>query len=256
MAPLPAPRDAVLSPRMQTWVEGYFKLALKMAWDFLRTLPPGSKDIQDLISVSTWALVDAGLRYPHYCEQNGYSLDNEDYFCIFLQRNIKGALYDFCRSEDFVTRQVRDLSRDIYKLASQGVSRKEICERLQISDKKFSMVTCAVAQRPWALNVYNEDGRDAESIVTSGHVESSVSESYLLDAFSGIVKSLPELKQAILALRYYSNKEFPQIALVLSIPASLVQKLHTETIIEIKERMEKVAGDAESTDIRMEWQGY
>lgn len=70
MPPRANQRDEHLIPQTRALVEGCHELAMKLAWDFWRSqggANGSSHDFSDLISVATWELVDAGLRWRPYC---------------------------------------------------------------------------------------------------------------------------------------------------------------------------------------------
>lgn len=233
MAPKPGKRDEAFSPSTAVLVENYYKLATKITWDFIRSMPHGSHDPDDLLSVGTWALVDSALRWPHYCFENSYD-PNANYFHAFLMQKVKGALLDYCRSEDYVTREIRELTKKINQLKLQGFSRSTILVELKISDDEYSSSLAAVANNPRSTTELLEDS-------LMGDPESVIDANFLLSSFADIVQSLPMKQQAIIALKYYAEMDLPTIATVLGMPDSAVQKLHTQTILLIKEKMEEIA---------------
>ncbi len=230
MAPKPGRRDEVFTPETRELVEKYYKLATHITWTFWKSLPPGSKDPDDLLSVGTWALIDSALRWNFYCEENSYD-PKANYFHAFLMQKVKGALLDYCRSEDYVTREIRDLAKDIGKLTLENRSRSEIISMLNISDAKYSSVLAAIANFPW-----NCDGLAEDTLI--GDTESVVDANYLLKAFVEIIESFDEITQIVLALKYYSDFDLPKIAVVLDKPVTAIQKIHTTAVMELKERME------------------
>lgn len=245
MPPKPAERDETLSPEMKLLVEKYARLPMKIAHDFLAASRPNGTflDPDEIFSAATWALVDAGLRYGPYCVENGYDPKNLAYFQAFLSRSIKGALYDYVRSVDYVTREIRELSRTIRSMLALGKSREDICQELSIEDFKYSTALAFVQNTPWSFDYFREpDQSDPPEIFWEPpKADAEFAGAILLRAFSDIINSFSRDQQLVIALRYYSGMELPKIALCLGISGVAVQKIHTTVILEIQERMEAVA---------------
>lgn len=228
---------------------------MKIARDFMAVSRPNGifLDDDEIFSAASWALVDAGLRYEPYCAENGYDPTNLSYFQAFLSRCIKGAMYDHVRSIDYVTRETRELSSAIRTLKAQNKTREEICKELSIADSRYSTALASVTAVPWSLNyemqiqseglhghTLNSFVADIESSWASPEVDNDLSGESLLSSFAQIVRSLTESQQLLLALKYYSGMEMANIALCLGISSVAVQKMHTEVIMTIQERMEAV----------------
>lgn len=226
-------RDPALTPLTRGLVEGHYVLAQKMAWKYFNAVKPGRFHINDLISVANWALLDAGLRWRPYCSEHGHDPE-ANYFYAFAQRVIKGALYDYSRSEDHLPREVRDLSREIDRLQVSGLSRQEVLTTLNITDEKYGITQAAVMNFPWSVS-------ELEETDLVGDLETTVSTNYLLTAFAKIVAELPFNEQVVIALKYYAHMDFVEIGVFMGIPTYLAQRAHTEAIKSIKEKMEAIA---------------
>lgn len=234
--PKPNQRDEALTPKTRKLVEGCHDLAIKIAWDFWKNAPNQIYEISDLVSVATWGLVDAGLRWNPYCAENNYSPEDTNYFVSFAARSVQGELRDYSRTEDFVTRAVRDEAREIINLLGTGKSRDEAAVVLGLTPGKVGTTLAAVASTPWSLDddsLLDESARET--------IESEADVTNLLDAFAEIIEGLPYNAQAVLALRYYAGVEMADIARYLNLTASAVLKLHTDSLTAVKERMELAA---------------
>jgi RNA polymerase sigma factor for flagellar operon FliA len=229
-----AARDEALTPFTKRLAEEHHEMAMKIGWEFWRKLPPGRHDPADLVSVATWGLVDATLRWTPYCAEQGYSHNDTQWFPGFAAKSIRGALLDYLRAEDHVTRTVRDEAREINGLLSQGSTRPAAAEALGISERQLGNTLAAVAASPKSLTDLDEDS-------VMDNLESIADANYLLEAFADIIEALPYNQQAVLALRYYANIQLSEIGRCLNLKDSAVLKLHTESITYIKSKMEQVA---------------
>lgn len=242
MAPKPGRRDDALTPETKALIEKYHDLAMRIAWDYIRQVPArAGVNANDILSVAAWALVDAALRWRPYCEENGYdpvsTNPGEDFFNVFCQKNVRGAIQDYRRQCDYVPREVRELYRDITTITDSGRTFDEAVAILGITRDKARSVVAAVHQPPFIVTDLQED--DA-----IGDTETAHGASYLLWVFSTIIELMPYKNRAVLSLRYYAGMQLPEIAQALNMPDSAVQKLHTDSIMQIKDQMERAASGA------------
>lgn len=233
--PKPKARDEVLTPQTRAMVEGCHDLAIKLAWDFWRTLPNGAYDISDLISVSTWELVDAGLRWNPHCVEQGYDATSTEFFISFSARSIRGGLLDYCRSENHYSRAIGDEAREIQKLLDIGMTREQVAAKVGITMTKLGSTLAAVAKPRQIDDPDLADEKDRSTI------ESEADANFLLEAFADIVERMPYNKQAVIALRYYAQVEMNDIARYLNLTSSAVLKLHTDCLTEIRQQMQERA---------------
>ncbi len=82
---------------------------------------------EDLVAEATKALVEVAVRWPEYCEVNGYEAEGpkaNEWFRIYATRRLKGAIIDFWRKESPLTRNELDLSTFGIKHGAEAAAKR------------------------------------------------------------------------------------------------------------------------------------
>ena len=188
---------------------------------------PSNVDFNDLVSIGFEELVKLAKRYDSSINDN---------FWGYAQKRIYGAMLDFLRSLDTVSRGDRKLIKDIDKIierymANHGYepSDEEIAAVLDIDVDKVRKARHAndiysVMPIEDQLNYYED-------------VSKKVEEEELIEVIKEILKEFGEKEQLIIQLYYFEELSLKEISDILGVTESRVSQIHKKIIKKIRERL-------------------
>ena len=188
---------------------------------------PSNVDFNDLVSIGFEELVKLAKRYDSSINDN---------FWGYAQKRIYGAMLDFLRSLDTVSRGDRKLIKDIDKIierymANHGYepSDEEIAAVLDVEVEKVRKARNAndiysVMPIEDQLNYYED-------------VSKKVEEEELIEVIKEILKEFGEKEQLIIQLYYFEEFSLKEISEVLGVTESRVSQIHKKIIKKIRERL-------------------
>jgi RNA polymerase sigma factor (sigma-70 family) len=234
----------VLDERGKSLVEEYASVARSIAWEYWRRAPKA--DVEELQAIALAALVQAADRFPEYQREHGYPLDDHRYLIAFLTRRMRGAILDYARAQDHVTRSQRQLLKSVeaHRLAgastpelaaAAGVTEREVTEAVAAGAAKPAYLEDALAMEPGGLNV-PDPAADVESIVAVRAV---------LGAVARAVRGLPLEQQVIIVRCYVFGDDLQDIAAALGVTRDRAGQLHESAVLAIHTDM---LSEAEAAD--------
>ncbi len=188
---------------------------------------PSNVDFNDLVSIGFEELVKLAKRYDASINDN---------FWGYAQKRIYGAMLDFLRSLDTVSRGDRKLIKDIDKvieryMANHGYepSDEEIAAVLDVDVDKVRKARHAndiysVMPIEDQLNYYED-------------VSKKVEEEELIEVIKEILKEFGEKEQLIIQLYYFEELSLKEISDILGVTESRVSQIHKKIIKKIRERL-------------------
>lgn len=192
-------------------VEDNLKLvekATKSHWKYYAVLPP-----EEMKSVLYLALVQAAIRWPVYCEMNGYDPNDEHYFPGYVTPRLNGAVMDELRKLDSVRRAQRD------KLKKNGDNANNI-----LAGYRFRTHVLIPAE---TLNAIEKHQDDMDSQLAVAEITKTMQE---------LIRKLPYEDQIVLALKYYRGLDHKDIAKELRRSTVWVTERHkTATLLLLQE---------------------
>jgi RNA polymerase sigma factor FliA len=197
---------------------------------------PHALDRAELESIAFEGLMQAANKWESYCAGNGYNPlgDGLKYFGAYASKRMNGAILDHLRGVDWVTRSTRQRVKRIQAVrdSTPGLEREELLEQAQVTEEQARKAEAAVAARPVSLDDGErdiEDGRDLE-----GH---TATVTCVLEAVAKARWQLPGATQVVLALRYYEERSFEEIAAVLGFEPDQVRYLHDSGVRDVHQAM-------------------
>jgi len=196
-------------------------------------------DRQELESIAFTGLMQAAVRWPSYCSAKGYSPDATHYFAYFTLRRMRGAILDYLRSLDWVTRQTRQQVKAIRAAEEDhGRTEAELASETGLSVEQIRRARYLAASGTIGLE-------DVEGEITApAAVESQSAAGSIVAAAVSAYGKLDIGVQAVLALRYYEGVELRQVAVRMEIPSAEVAARHRQGVIAIREAMATAALEA------------
>lgn len=190
---------------------------------------PSSVDVSDLISIGTEELVKLARRYDE--AQN-------DSFWGYARKRVYGAMLDYLRSLDVVSRGDRKLIKEVDALIGKyfGEHNEEpddehIANELQIDISKIrearsSIGVCSVLPISEQLQLFGAE--DTVSMLESAEI---------LGKVKSVLSKLPEREQMVIQMYYFEELKLEEISEVLSITTSRISQIHKHVIGKIRQSM-------------------
>lgn len=190
---------------------------------------PSSIDVNDLISIGVEEMIKLASRYEK--EQNNS-------FWGFVKKRVYGAMLDYLRSLDIMSRNNRKIIKDIdtlideyYQKYEEEPDDKYLAQRLNLEVEKVKEVRQAHAMSyvlplDEQINCYTEDN-------TLEKIEKQA----LLDKVSEVLETLKEREQLIIQLYYYEELNLKEISEMLGISESRISQIHKKLLRKLRERV-------------------
>jgi len=210
--------------------ERYLPLIRRIAMKMVRQLPRAIT-LDDLLSSGWTGLVEALRRRTPKM--------SEDEFEAYASQRIRGAILDYLRSLDPMSRRLRGASRDVTAAISTLIRRlgrppeeEEIAAELGLDLESYQALLGQVAGADLNHLFMIERSDHGTPPEQSPDVLSARRE--LVDQIAGQVSKLPERLQLVLGLYYQEECSFREIGEVLGLTESRVCQLHSEAIHRVR----------------------
>ena len=217
--------------------ERYTPLVRRIAMKTVRSLP-SSVTLDDLLSAGWIGLAEALQR-----RTNGM---DEEQFEAYASHRVQGAILDYLRSLDPLSRKLRGASRRISDTTAELSSRlgrapeeEEIAADLGLSLETYHQLLMQIAEAGLArLELTENSGWAPEQ----SSPESLATERELVDRVAVAIDELPERLRTVLGLYYQEDCSFREIGEVLGVTESRACQLHTEAVHRIRAKMKDNRG--------------
>lgn len=208
----------------------------RIATDLVQHLPK-NVEVEDLIQEGVLALISAVRRYD---PRRGVNLKT------FLMKRIKGAMYDYLRSIDWMPRNLRknikEVEKAIYELESKlgrYPTVEEISLYTNLSDEEVVRAKNEMVRKQFLrLDEYLYDTYDSFSEVEDHSEPLQVAyKEIIFEYLTEAIKKLSEREQLVLSLRFEQELSLKEIGLILGVSESRVSQILTGALIKIKRRL-------------------
>ncbi len=187
-------------------------------------------ELDEMISYGVLGLIDA---------INKFDKNRNNEFKTYAEFRIKGAMLDYMREQDPVSRSVRDKIKMVEKAQKtleeklgRKPTAKETARKLKVSiDEYFDMTTYA---RPVAfLNIEDNTVRIKDEHEGSNPFFMASNES-VKKLMTNAMATLNEKEKAVVSLYYYDDMNFKGIAKTIGVSESRACQLHSSAISRLK----------------------
>ncbi|HEY3595769.1 MAG TPA: RNA polymerase sigma factor FliA [Polyangiaceae bacterium] len=212
--------------------ERYLPMVRRIAMKLVRRLPRHIS-IDDLIGAGWVGLVEALRRRD--------SIATEDQFEAYAAHRVRGAILDYLRSIDPMTRRMRGASRQITtaikKLTSElgrAPLEEEIAAELGLDIDAYCSLLNEVAEAdPTRIELtdLHSDGHGPAPDDVAVRRE-------LADHIAEAIEQMPQRLQLVLALRYQEECSLREVGEVLGLTEARACQLHAEAIHRIRAHLE------------------
>ena len=212
--------------------ERYTPLVRRIAMKTVRSLP-ASVTLDDLLSAGWIGLAEA-------LQRRTPTMDEEQ-FEAYASHRVQGAILDYLRSLDPLTRKLRGASRRISEATGDLTARlgrapdeDEIAGELGLPLDDYHQMLMQIAEAGLArLELTEDSGWLAEQ----SSPETLATEHELTDQVAAAIDELPERLRTVLGLYYQEECSFREIGAVLGVTESRACQLHTEAVHRIRGRI-------------------
>jgi RNA polymerase sigma factor FliA len=214
-------------PPIDVLMEKLVIQARAVAWKYWHSAPY-VLEFDELVSLANQGLVEAHARWPAYCEKNSFDPATTRFFTEYCLRRMRGSILDYMRSQDWVSRTVRDRSRALRDAGQdQGATQMEMAASTGMTRQQVSETLAAMARRPTSFDPAEHDVRDAQDTESSAVVD---------DLLATAVEALQELPlpvQFVLVLTFYSGLSVKQAAAALGMDSGEALALQQQGVLAV-----------------------
>ncbi len=228
-------------------VEEYRSLARGAAWSYWRRAPRA--DFDEVQAVALAGLCQAAERFPAYNAEHGYDPGDRRYLVAFLNRRVHGAILDWARSQDWVTRAQRrtvKLLEAAAEDAGPAASAAELAAAAGLAEDEARDALAAQAAGPVHLDplLLDDDvGRLRDQVGNihlrdqAGDVESTVVVGSILAAVTEVISGLPWEQLGLVFSVYLHGWSLKQYAEAAGLSKDEAHALHKSTVITVHDVM-------------------
>ena len=208
------------------------------------TLPKGV-EVSDLVQEGVVALINA---FDRYDETKGAS------FTTFALTRVKGAMYDYLRSIDWLPRktrrQIKEIEKAYFELeAKNGATptEEEIAEylKLPLEEVQTTRMDMNCKQILDLDNYLSPDETDFTETIVSEELnpEQQFEKDERRDRLKSFISSLTEREQLAISLYYIEELNLKEIALVFGVTESRVSQIMSKALRTLKHRIEEAEAE-------------
>jgi len=195
---------------------------------------PRSIAVDDIISAGWVGMSEAISRRPKDMP--------DEQFDAYASYRIRGAILDYLRALDPLSRRLRSIAREIHQ-ATRTLTHR--LGRSPAQDELAKEMGVPLEQLQRSLTDIQEAGMDRldgagniEAPSASPSPEALATRSEMLETIGKYTKMLPERLQVVLTLHYQHECSLREIGEILGVTESRVCQLHAEAVQRIRARIE------------------
>ena len=224
----PNPYSQNLKKEQDELVLQYLPAVRAMAYR-LRERLPSSVDVNDLISIGTEEMIKLSRRYDK--EQN-------DSFWGYGKKRVYGAMLDFLRSLDTMSRSNRRLiklvDQEITAYLGEHGEEPDDAYLAKILNEDIEKIAEA---RNSAMIVSVMSLNEQITVLSGEDTAQKVEKDQLLEMVHAILATFGEREQMIIQLYYFEELNLKEISEILEISESRISQFHKKLLAKIKERL-------------------
>lgn len=174
---------------------------------------PHVLEAAEMESMALLGLAQAAARWRPYCAERGHDPWAFQFFRAFCLRRMRGAMLDYMRSQDWVTRADRARVKAVAAVSQGGqLTEEETAAGAGMSVGEMRSALAAAAARPVSMDA------EPTEVSDESDVESSALVSAALEAARAHVESLPAWQRDLVVLRFWHGLSLQDAARVACVP--------------------------------------
>jgi len=187
---------------------------------------PQSVEFDDLVSIGAEELIKLARRYDK--EQN-------DSFWGYAKTRVYGAMLDYLRSLDIVSRANRKLIKQIDEIIDQFLDENGVEPENSYIAEVLGEDIEKIKEARRAAAIYNvlplHDQLESEEKDTFAVVE----QEELIEKIMDVLATMPKRDQLIMQLYYFEELTYKEISEILDITPSRISQVHKRVVSKIKQ---------------------
>ncbi len=211
----------------------YSPLVRRIALRSVRTLPR-TLTVDDIVSAGWVGMAEAIRRRPEEMP--------EEQFEAYASYRIRGAILDYLRALDPLSRKLRNAARritsatrDLTQELGRAPRDEEIARKLEMPMAEYQQTLLDIQDAGFDRV---DGGGPLEPQATSPSPEALATKSELVGNVAGAVEELPERLQIVLGLHYQQECSLREIGEILGVTESRVCQLHAEALQRLRARLD------------------
>ncbi|WP_026944399.1 RNA polymerase sigma factor FliA [Helicobacter rodentium] len=204
--------------------------ALKAMAFRLKERLPASVDFSDLVSVGTEELIKLARKYDNKIN---------DSFWGYAKPRVQGAMLDYLRSLDNISRQTRTLIKRIDKAVAVYYNEHQEEPDNAYLSKILEEDEDKIKEARIAGEIYGVMPLDDQLGLGSEETLERVEKEELIGIIEQILEQATENEQLVIQLYYFEELNFKEISEVMEITESRVSQLHKAVIRKIRQYLEE-----------------
>jgi DNA-directed RNA polymerase specialized sigma24 family protein len=200
-------------------------------------IEPVGLQIVTALRTDTGTFLANGLA-SHNCQEHNFDPARTRFYAVYCQRRMTGSILDYMRSQDWVSRTVRNNARSLRDAGQdQGQSESAMASATGLTRAEVSQTIAAMARRPVGFDPAEHDVTD------SADTESHVVVSDLLNAAVSALEELPVTEQFAAVLTFYCGLTPKDAAKVLGMGVAEVTALQQQAAVAVHRVLAEAAGE-------------
>jgi len=198
--------------------------------------------LDDVVNQGIIALIDAVEKYDP---------TRNIKFETFASIKVKGSIIDYIRSQDWIPRRLRKLSRDLETVNNKlctdlgrQPTHQELAKEMnmtpgqldRVMEQTYSFNLLSYEEVVWQ-KMSSVGGDDFASDSAEESPERKLMEDELREQLGGSIDALNERERTVISLYYYERLKLKEIAGVLGVSESRVCQIHSAAIVKMKKHM-------------------
>lgn len=204
--------------------------ALKAMAFRLKERLPASVDFSDLVSVGTEELIKLARKYDNKIN---------DSFWGYAKPRVQGAMLDYLRSLDNISRQTRTLIKRIDKAVAVYYNEHQEEPDNAYLSKILEEDEDKIKEARIAGEIYGVMPLDDQLGLGSEETLERIEKEELIGIIEQILEQATENEQLVIQLYYFEELNFKEISEVMEITESRVSQLHKAVIRKIRQYLEE-----------------
>ena len=204
----------------------YLPAVKKLAYKMKARLP-ASVDFDDLVAVATEELIKVSRRYDP--KQN-------DSFWGYARKRIEGAMLDYLRSLDIVSRGNRKIIKDIDKEIEKYYQKHQTEPTDEYLAEVLDLPLKKIKKARIAGDIYNVMPIE-EQLEVFDNINKKIEEEELIEIIKKELSKMPKREQMVIQLYYFEELSLKEISEILDITESRISQIHKAVIRKIREKL-------------------
>jgi RNA polymerase sigma factor for flagellar operon FliA len=220
------PYESSLREYQDSLAVEYLPAVKNLAYKMKSRLPL-SVDFDDLVAVATEELIKVSRRYD--VKQN-------DNFWGYARMRVEGAMLDYLRSLDIVSRGDRKIIKDIDKEVQKYYNEHQIEPSDEYLAKVLDLPLKKIQKARIAGDIYSVMPIE-EQLEVFDNINKKIEEEELIDIIKKELSKMDKREQMVIQLYYFEELSLKEISEILDISESRISQIHKSVVRKIREKL-------------------